>query len=737
MDFETRSPLDLGVVGLDNYSRAAEVLMLGWAIDNRKVQVWLPNEEMPAELRSALSDPTITKIAWNVTFERTIFRNVLGIDIPISTWKDGMVLARSLSMPGSLDAVCEIMHIGKDEAKLKDGKRLIKLFCEPNGQAGQETLYGVSKGFNLPEEYKQDWAQFIAYCVRDVEVERTLFHKLEKLSFPEEQWADWYKSEEMNERGMPFNSVRARKALGLAVRYKEESKLQLNKMTGLENANSPKQLLPWLEKRGYAWGSMEKKYVDTELANPHSKLTPEARAVLELRRKSSQNSYKKLEKMLNLVSPDGTLKFQFSYMGAARTGRWSAFGAQVMNMPRPIKAVKKMDAAVIFDLIDREAYDEIKTTFDGSVLPFVASVIRMMFEAPAGKKMIVCDLSSIEYGVVGWLARCRAIMECLRLKRDPYIDFAPNLYPDKGYTYHGLKTEYDLYQETKGAQGREDFRQLAKPPVLGGGFGLGGGEEIINSFGDTVRTGLWGYALNVCGVDMPKELAHAAVRAYRKVNFEVVQLWTDMEQAFKWVLKNGGKITVGEVTWDKHEKEWIPVNGNFTGAKITFSRVQSKAVGNVIRMRLPSGRYLHYLNAHIKEEEFTWTDKRTGKKQAGTSEVLYYAGIEHSQTEDEEGAIAQKSHKWTSETKTYGAKLTENGVQAIACEVLKNGVALAYEMLFEIFGVFHDEIATLVPDTWDAPTLEDLRYCMSLPPKWGPTMLLDAAGYVGQYYRKG
>jgi hypothetical protein len=79
----------------------------------------------------------------------------------------------------------------------------------------------------------------------------------------------------------------------------------------------------------------------------------------------------------------------------------------------------------------------------------------------------------------------------------------------------------------------------------------------------------------------------------------------------------------------------------------------------------------------------------------------------------------------------------ENAVQAIARDILVNGVALAADMGFEIFGVFHDEIAALVPDTWDAPTLEDLRYCMSLPPKWGPTMLLDAAGYTGQYYKKG
>ena len=728
-DFETRCRLDLSVVGLDNYVRQAESLMLGWAINDRKVRIWLPmSEKMPAELEDAVLNPDFLVVSWYAQFERLIFRHCHKVEIPIPRFRDPMIYARHMSMPGKLDSVCEILKIGKDEAKIKDGDRLIKLFSIPNGQEGQETLYGVSKGFNLPEEHPQDWKRFQEYCIRDTEIERKIFHLLEKFTFPEEQWADWHRDQRMNERGMPFNSVRAKKALGLAVRYKEESKKELNKMTGLANANSTQQLLPWLDARGYAWGSMEKKYVDTELANPHSKLTPEARAVLELRRKSSQNSYKKLEKMLNLVSPDGRIRFQFAYMGAARTGRWSAYGAQVMNMPRPIKAIKKMDAAQIFDLIDREAYDEILKKFDNSVLPFVASVIRMMFEAPPDKKMVVCDLSSIEYGVVGWLARGRAIMECLRLKRDAYIDFVPHLYPDRGYTYESVMA--------LAAEIRDVLRQQAKAPVLGGGFGLGGGELVVNQFGDTVRTGMWGYALNVCGVDMSKELAHAAVRAYRKVNHEVVQLWADMENAFKWVLKHGGKITVGEVTWDKQEREWIPVSGNFTGAKITFSRVQSKACGNIIRMRLPSGRYLHYLNAHIEEEQFTWTNKDTGRKETGTSEVLYYAGIEHSQTEDEEGAIAKKSHKW-GKTKTYGGKLTENAVQAIARDVLVHGTALAEEMLFEIFGLFHDEMATLVMNSWDAPTLNDLRFCMSESPAWAPTMILGAEGYTGQYYKKG
>jgi len=177
---------------------------------------------------------------------------------------------------------------------------------------------------------------------------------------------------------MPVNVERARKALKLAQRYKEESKRKLNEMTGLANANSVDQLLPWLKERGYEWGSVNKQYVDTELNNKDSRITKEAREVLELRRKSNQSSYTKLERMVVQVSPDGYLRHQFAFMGAARTGRWSSNGVQVQNLPRPVSAVKKSPDHAL-DLIDREAYDEIIAEF-GSTLPFIASCLRMMFE---------------------------------------------------------------------------------------------------------------------------------------------------------------------------------------------------------------------------------------------------------------------------------------------------------------------------------------------------------------------
>ena len=382
IDCETFAKIDLPEAGLDNYARAAKMHMLAWAINRRKINVWFPRiQPMPDELRTHLLSSNTIKIAWNAQFERTIFRYVLGLDIPINQWRDPLVLARSLSLPGGLGKTSEILKLDEDVAKMADGKRLIKLFCEPNGEEGVETLFGVSSGFNDETSHPADWKIFVDYCIRDVEAERALWYQMLPLSFPESMWEDWFLDQEMNDFGVPVNVERVKKALRLAERYKAESKLDLNRMTGLENANSNQQLLEWLKPQGYSWGSVNKTFVDAELNNPKSSITQLAREVLILRRKASQTSYTKLEKILAQVGPDGFLRYQFAFLGAARTGRWSSSGgAQLQNMPRPIKAVKKADPAYIFDLIDREAYDEIIAKFDGSTLPFVASIIRMMFE---------------------------------------------------------------------------------------------------------------------------------------------------------------------------------------------------------------------------------------------------------------------------------------------------------------------------------------------------------------------
>jgi len=282
------------------------------------------------------------------------------------------------------------------------------------------------------------------------------------------------------------------------------------------------------------------------------------------------------------------------------------------------------------------------------------------------------------------------------------------------------------------AAGKEDERQNSKPPVLGGGYGLGGGELYINEYGDTVRGGLWGYALSVCGVDMPKELAHKAVKILRDAWPEVPVFWTDLEEAFKQVLKRGGSISVGKVTWNKETEEWIEHPTKGKQCVITFRRISMGDGQYTIRMELPSGRALHYLNATIEEEERT--SKKTGRPY--TVHTIYYDGIEHSKTQDTTGKTIKRNHVW-GRVKTYGGKLCENAVQAMSRDDFLNSMFLADEMGSDIWGLFHDELATEVDDDPFGLRLEDLIWCMTQIPDWAPGLLLGAEGYESQVYKKG
>jgi DNA polymerase len=85
--------------------------------------------------------------------------------------------------------------------------------------------------------------------------------------------------------------------------------------------------------------------------------------------------------------------------------------------------------------------------------------------------------------------------------------------------------------------------------------------------------------------------------------------------------------------------------------------------------------------------------------------------------------------------RTYGGRLVENVVQAIARDVLAEGMLRAHEMGFEIVGHTHDEIITLVPDS-SRLNLTQLTDCMIAPIDWAPGLLLKAEGYEAVTYKK-
>ena len=730
LDFETRSLINIKEAGAPNYCSdpSTAPLMLSWAIDDREVQLWEPDlGPLPEPLDIALHDPETRLIAWNVNFERSIFEHCLKFSTPIERWFDVKILARYLSLPGKLAEACAALNLPSDIGKMVDaGDVGIKTFSMPMRKGGQETLFGVEPPFfNSRANKPKEWEQFGLYCKQDTFVERYIYRMLaKKFPLPENEMKLWYLDQEINRRGMPLAVHFVENGLKMAEASIAELRKTLIGLTGLENPNSDSQMLAWVQTQGYPFTSMGKALVAQALANPRD-LTPLAQEVLHIRKEFRRSSYKKLDAILPRVSPDGRLRDCFAFMGGSRTGRWAGQDVQFQNLARPDKKVEKnLDKALA--LIDAGDFETAKTEFGPtiefcgqkkqvpSVIGMVTSCIRSVFQAKDGNILVVCDLSAIENRVLGWLAGCKAILDVFEKGLDPYISFACLMF----------FIEY--------AEVTKDQRQVAKPPVLGCGYGLGPGviknpdgtytiiwkcdecmknvelghscfDDKGNRKGDLIKTGLLGYAENM-GVHLTPEQAFLAHEAFRRAYPEVSQLWWDLEKAAVETIRTGKKTQV---------------------RFIEFSRAKRKDGTFVLRCLLPSGRSLHYINARVTTE--------VKKSRAGNDyekHSIYYDGIGH--------GVGATTHKmgWAP-VYTYGGKLTENIVQAISRDILAHGMMLAEEVGLPIVGHVHDEILCEVRDEEDRAGLNDLKWAMSETPSWAPGLPLAAEGYEGKMYRKG
>ena len=719
IDFETRSALDLKLVGLDNYARhpSTRVLMMAWAIDKSPVQLieWCSETNKPRlddvspEFRDALKDPHVLKYAWNAGFERTMFQYQFGLWAPFQEWRDPMIFARYLSLPGALEDFQKNMSLPLSLAKMSEGKRLIKLFCKPIKERKRKksnnegTLFDISPlsetvteaKFNNWQTHPEEWKTFGEYCKQDVVAERSAGEFCERyFPLPETELRGWFLDQKINQAGMPADDKFAENSVILAERAKNNAKEEAKRLTGLDNPNSRDKMLAWCQARGYTFKSLRKEPVAIFLAGDVPNTT--LKAALALRGESAKTSYTKLKKIRSAIAEDGRLRNQFLFMGSARAGRWSGQDVQLHNMARPVKELEEQEVLdKVRDCIYRLDYDGLKAIYI-SALTAVTSCIRSTFVAPAGKRLNVCDLNAIETRIAAWFCECEPLMQVFRDGKDPYIDFASKMF---GIPYETLYKAYKAKDKDA-----KEMRQIAKPGVLGCVYRLSGGELILNRYGDLVKGGLWGYAENM-GVKMDKEMAHKSVAVFRAAYEEIKYMWYHLEDAVAKILKHGGTVELGP------------------GGCVVIGKITRRGKQPILYIQLPSGRRLHYVDAHLETKERKGKDK-DGQPTTYTKEGMVYKGIN------------QITKQW-SDIETNGGKLLENIVQAMARDVLLHSMFLIDGLNMEIVGHVHDEVIVLSDDDPLDSGLETLKWCMSQSPSYMPGFVLTADGFEAYYYRKG
>jgi len=698
IDFETYCDLNIRDVGAARYLRhpSCQVILMAWAVDDGDVQQWEPDEdpEFPKELAEIIEDPATMLWAHNAAFERGVFGSVLRRPVPIRRWRDTMMLARFCSLPATLDAVCNVLGLSPDQAKLRTGRALIKMFCTPRGGntiKPEELIPGLFADDGkriLPKAKPLQWQEFKDYNIRDVIAEREIHRKLRKYDMPW-LWEEYAVSEEINDRGLPINLDMVENAIKI---YEEEhARLirQMKEITGLRNPNSPLALLDWLRARGYPMRSVRKQDITAGIANltiemeraQDPRVIQRLRTVIQvlrLRQIVSKSSVKKFYALQRATDPDdlrlrGTLEFY----GAARTGRYSGRIFQPQNLPRPPKPLSSVrmqhEVAECVEHLDRDSLD----LLFGNVIDVLKGSVRPAVQAPEGYVFCDADLSAIEARGVGWATECEKMLDVFRAKRDIYMAFAADMYQT---TYEAVAAEKEAGDKSK--------RTAGKPGILGAGYGLGPGKVLRDSDGIREATGLLGYAWEM-GIDsFTPELSELSVGAYRKTYPEVPEFWRRITKAVMATVRDGKP------------------------RRVTKFRIQRNK--NFLEIVLPSKRILRYYKPAVQMKETPWGEVRP---------TFTYMGKD------------QKTGAWK-RIKTHGGKLLENIVQALSRDILVEGILHANREGLDVFLHVHDQIVAMSPEDRAEKDLALLIDCMTRQPKWADGLPLSADGVITRVFVK-
>lgn len=564
---------------------------------------------------------------------------------------------------------------GKLEQLARDALRLPKQYHkDPEGERLMR-LFSFPSSKATHESHPVEFARYGDYCVQDTVVEKKVYAVLFKYTrtYMARMFKEWYLDRKINERGLPVDYKFIRCAKEIAARAKAEFKEIMREKTGLANPNSTPQMLGWLTERGYPFSSLGKNRVQIALNDFGDRITDEAKVVMRLRLASNKTSTTKYD-ALQRASYGGWLRNTYQLYGAAATGRYAG-RILGQNMPRPTKDAEPF-LAQIRKMILEEDYDGLAAFFENP-LDCVVSSIRSAIRPPKGKVLLVADLSSIELVVIAWLTRCMFWLNVLAQGKDAY----------KAFAEQWLKVPYEKVEKW--------MRTLSKPPALGCGYRMGAGRET-GTYPDTEKTGLWGYAANM-SVQMTKDQCKDAVRIYRDLSPEICDAWVELEQAaMKCVVSKTPQTTVGGLRFDY--------------------------VQPFLRMHLPSGRMIHYCRPRIEKVRMEYEDSKTGELK-----VEWKTGLTYER-------LSQTSNQWVRRA-NHGGRFIEQAVQGIARDVLQVGLENSEDDGMPVHGHYHDEILALV-DEDSGLDHNDLIKSMCRREPWMTDMMVKAAGYTGDFYRK-
>lgn len=554
IDLETFSDVDLNKSGVYRYteSPAFEILLFGFARDDDPVTVLdlTAGDTVPEDVLNALTDETVTKWAFNASFERICLSAYLRKYYPErfvtysipedsvrnyldpASWRCSMIWSAYLGLPLSLKGVGEALDL--EEQKMAEGKELLRYFCTPC----KPTKANGGRTRNLPSDAPDKWEVFKKYNCRDVEVEMSIKKHLRNFPVPESVWEEYHIDQEINDRGILVDLEMAEQAIAIDSRSRASLTEKLKKLTGLSNPNSVVQMKDWLSAHGLKTDTLGKKAVASLLETAPDDL----KEVLKLRQQIAKSSVKKYQAMQNAACRDHRARGMFQFYGANRSGRFSGRLIQLQNLPQN----HMPDLAEARALVKNGDYDSLDLLYD-SVPNVLSELIRTAFIPRPGMKFIVSDFSSIEARVLAYLSGEQHTMDSFARGEDIYCATASAMF-HKPVVKHGINGE---------------LRQKGKIAVLACGYG--GSVGALKAMG----------ALDM---GLQEEELQPIVDAWRAANPHITKFWWDVDRAVKEVIRTKGTREVRGIRF-------------FYKSQLLF-------------IHLPSGRDLAYVKPMIQPNQY-------------------------------------------------------------------------------------------------------------------------------------
>ena len=526
--------------------------------------------------------------------------------------------------------------------------------------------------FIEPIHKQEDFIAFCEYCLQDVRVEQGIHKALKHFELTGDILEAFLADLATNARGMPVNIPALRHAKSLIDTYEARLTEEFRGLTGF-NPTQRNVLLQWLKENGYPGDNLRADTLDEQLESAEFDPSSLLGRVLTIKKHLSFASIKKVGAMIECACDDGRVRGTLQFYGAS-TGRASGRLIQPQNFKRP--TIADTDASYA-DICAGEGEDHIEL-FHGPLLEVIGSSIRHFIHDPEGPIFDV-DFSAIEARVSAWLAGEEWKLEVFRTHGKIYEATICRM------TGMPLQEMLD-YAKEHGKHHPDRFKGKVSELAL---TYQGGKNALI--------------AMGAIDMGLKEEELEGIVEQWREANSNIVKLWHACDRAAKNAVTNfGTRYEVGKLSF---------FCATTAGARYLF-------------MKLPSGRRISYRDPKI--EETVSRDKKTGEIETWSN-----GNIKTRQTLSYWGQIPGKV-AW-GRCAIYGGMWVENASQAIAADLLNNGIVKAEKKGIHVASMIHDQCLAYKRGDF---TIQDLCDCLTDLPAWAEGLPIAVDGQVQPYYTK-